>query len=107
MKYIDVDEANELTIRCKQNRSFDVLINLNRDLTGKTYKLQVDSDPALTFESGNGLTTQGQSVRLVKTPAQMSLPTGCYNYDLVELSGSNADNVFTGWFIVEPSITTL
>ncbi len=107
MKYIDVDESAELTIRCKTNRSFNLTVNLTRDLTGKNFKLQANTTPPLTFASNDGLTVQGTSIVLNKTPTEMSLPTGTYQYDLVELSGDNADNIFHGWFIIEPSITTL
>lgn len=109
MRTIDVDEAAELTIRCKANRTFDMAVNLNRSTTGKSYKLQVKSHDTnlLTFALGEGLTIQPTAVQLYKSPSEMDLPTGCYEYDLVETSGTNAENVFFGWFIIQPAYTTL
>ncbi|GAB3734994.1 hypothetical protein [Spirosoma lituiforme] len=111
MNVIDVDEAVELTIRCKANRTFDLVVNLNRDTTGKTYKLDVrDSSDALllSFVSGQGMTQQPQAVKLSKSPSEMEQPTGCYRYDLVEIDANQgAENIFFGWFIIQPSHTQL
>ena len=114
MKIINVDEAAELTLQCKKNRTFDLTVNLNRDTLDKSYKLQVNSNDTplaglslLTFTPGDGLTINPRSLTLLKSPHEMDLPTGCYQYDLVEISGDQAENVFFGWFIVEPSFTTI
>lgn len=109
MRTIDVDEAAELTIWCKANRTFDMAVNLNRSTSGKSYKLQVKSNDTLllSFASGSGLSLQPTAVQLYKSPSEMDLPTGCYGYDLVEISGANAENIFFGWFIIQPAYTTL
>ena len=105
MRFIDVDDSAKLDIRCKRNRSFDLEINLNKDTTGKTYKLQVSN--GLTFAVTNGLTINARSITLSKLPGAMDLATGVFTYDLVEIDGGKANNVFHGNFILEPSITTL
>ncbi|WP_080058964.1 hypothetical protein [Spirosoma aerolatum] len=108
MNLINTDESAELTIECPANRTFDLTVNLNRDTVGKNYKMTVkkrDDTVLLSFAVDHGLTILTRAVRLLKTPAQMGIPTGCYQYDLVEIAGSAMENVFRGWFIVKPSFT--
>ncbi len=112
MQTIDIDSSQELTIRTKQARSFQLAFNLNRNLTGKSFRMDVtggyDTEgPVVSFSPGDGLVVNGMSVELSKTPDLMNIPTGVYAYDLVEITGTVAENIFHGPFIVEPSITTI
>jgi hypothetical protein len=109
MKLIDVDNSDELTIRTRQARSFALAFNLNRNLAGKTYRMDVagNDGPVISFSANDGLVVNGSSVELTKTPDQMNIPTGVYAYDLVEITGNQAENVSHGAFIVVPSVTTI
>lgn len=107
---INTDEAAELAIQAKVKRSFDITVNLKAATTGKTYKMEVRGtgpDPVLSFMPGSGLTIDGMAIKLKKTPAQMDIPTGAYNYDLVEITTADGtvENVFYGPFIALPSYT--
>lgn len=109
MKFVDIDDSAELTIRCKADRNFDLTINLNRDLTGKSHKLQVSDGTTtiLSFAPSDGLQTLSTSVKLSKIATDMAVQTGYFRYDLIEIDGDNVDNIFHGWFAIEPSVTSL
>lgn len=109
MKFIDVDSSEQLTIHTKQARSFALAFNLNRNISGHTFCMDVvgSTGPVVSFRAGDGLVINGSSVELTRTPDLMNVPTGVYAYDLVEVIGDVAENIYHGPFIVEPSITTI
>lgn len=107
MNTINVDESVELTIRCRQHRTFDLAINLGRDLTGLLYDLGVEGRPELNASTDvNGpITIEGTVVHIRLSAGQMDVPTGTYRYELLERNEqtNTKETVLYGWFIIQPA----
>lgn len=107
--YIDTDEAVTLHITATAGRTFDLTLDLHRPLDGEGFRLQVrDWGGALilSFKQDDGtLNLDGSQVLLAQTHTAMQVPTGVWQYDLVEEADGRFINCTRGNFIIKPGVT--
>ena len=109
---LDIEEAQDLQIRCRKSRTFDLDVDTQSDLTGRTLKMQVRDDSGtliLTFQpSDETLTVVGTTVRLRQTDTAMNVPCGCFRYDLIARHTDGfTETLLEGDFLIKPSITNV
>lgn len=102
---INLDEAVELDIYAKANRTFHCQIDHDRTITGNlTFTARSEFGGTLiTMDETSGITVDARRITIYQDA--LPAPTGVYRYDLIEVNGARVDNLFIGRLLIEPSIS--